>query len=314
MLGEKIKLYRESKNMTQVEIAESLGVKPATISKYESGALEPNIESLKRLAEIFNVSVDKLIKEDDFDISKINILEVLREQKNMKLKGNLYHNTQITFAYNTNHIEGSKLTEDQTRYIYETNTLLAEKNSITDLDDILETANHFKLVDYMLDIADKKLTENMIKDFHKILKEGTSDSRKDWFAAGDYKKLPNEVGGLKTTAPKNVEKDMKKLLEWYGDLKQVTINEIIEFHAKFEKIHPFQDGNGRVGRIIAFKECLKNNIVPFIILDKEKLFYYRGLNQYQTNKEKGYLIDTCLNAQDQYIKMIEYYLKGWGKG
>ena len=305
MLGEKIKLYRESKNMTQVEIAESLGVKPATISKYESGALEPNIESLKRLAEIFNVSVDELIKEDDFDISKINILEVLREQKNMKLKGNLYHNTQITFAYNTNHIEGSKLTEEQTRYIYETNTLLAEKDSITDLDDILETANHFKLVDYMLDMADKKLTENMIKDFHKILKEGTSDSRKDWFAAGDYKKLPNEVGGLKTTEPKNVEKDMKKLLEWYEDLKHVTINEIIEFHAKFEKIHPFQDGNGRVGRLIAFKECLKNNIVPFIIEDNLKLYYYRGLKEWNT--QKGYLIDTSLTAQDKYKTYLDYF-------
>lgn len=295
--------------MTQVEVAEALGVKPATVSKYESGALEPNIESLKKIAEIFDVSVDELIKEDNFDVSKINILEILREQKNMKLKGNLYHNTQITFAYNTNHIEGSKLTEDQTRYIYETNTLLTEKDSITDLDDILETANHFKLVDYMLDIADKTLTEKLIKEFHKILKEGTSDSRKDWFVVGDYKKLSNEVGGLKTTNPKNVERDMKKLLEWYESLNQITINEIIEFHAKFEKIHPFQDGNGRVGRIIAFKECLKNNIVPFIILDKDKLFYYRGLNQYQTNKEKVYLIDTCLNAQDQYKSMIEYYLR-----
>ncbi len=308
MLGEKIKSYRENKNMTQNEIADILGVKSATVSKYESGTLEPNIESLRKLAEIFEISVDELIKEENFDVSKINILEVLREQKNMNLKGNLYHNTQITFAYNTNHIEGSKLTEDQTRYIYETNTLLAEKDSITDLDDILETANHFKLVDYMLDIADQKLTEKMIKEFHKILKEGTSDSRKDWFVVGDYKKLANEVGGIKTTAPKNVETDMKKLLEWYENLKQVTINEIIEFHAKFEKIHPFQDGNGRVGRIIAFKECLKNNIVPFIILDKYKLFYYRGLNQYQTNKEKGYLIDTCLNAQDQYIEIIKYYI------
>ena len=308
MLGEKIKSYRENKNMTQNEIADILGVKSATVSKYESGTLEPNIESLRKLAEIFEISVDELIKEENFDVSKINILEVLREQKNMNLKGNLYHNTQITFAYNTNHIEGSKLTEDQTRYIYETNTLLAEKDSITDLDDILETANHFKLVDYMLDIADKKLTEKMIKEFHKILKEGTSDSRKDWFVVGDYKKLANEVGGIKTTAPKNVETDMKKLLEWYENLKQVTINEIIEFHAKFEKIHPFQDGNGRVGRIIAFKECLKNNIVPFIILDKYKLFYYRGLNQYQTNKEKGHLIDTCLNAQDQYIEIIKYYI------
>lgn len=226
----------------------------------------------------------------------------------MKLKGNLYHNTQIIFAYNTNHIEGSKLTEDQTRYIYETNALLTEKEEIINLDDIIETANHFKLVDYMLDVADKDLTEEMIKEFHKILKEGTSDSRKDWFAVCDYKKLTNEVGGLNTTAPKNVERDMKKLLDWYGNLEKVPINDIIEFHAKFEKIHPFQDGNGRTGRIIAFKECLKNNIIPFIILDKNKLFYYRGLYQYQTNKEKGYLIDTCLNAQDQYKKMIKYYL------
>lgn len=310
MLGKKIKLYRENKKMTQNEVAGILDVSPATISKYESDALEPNIESLKRLAELFEISVDELLNEEEkkFDISKINVLDILREQKSMKLKGNLYHNTQIIFAYNTNHIEGSKLTEDQTRYIYETNTLLAEKDTITDLDDVIETANHFKLVDYMLEIADKKLTERMIKEFHKILKEGTSDSRKDWFVVGDYKKLPNEVGGLKTTEPKNVERDMKKLLEWYENLKQVTINEIIEFHAKFEKIHPFQDGNGRVGRIIAFKECLKNNIVPFIILDKEKLFYYRGLNQYQTNKEKGYLIDTCLNAQDQYTEIIKYYI------
>ena len=308
MLGEKIKLYRENLNMTQNEIAEVLGVKSTTISKYESGILEPNIESLKKLSELFNVSIDELLKDDNFDVSKINILDILREQKNMKLKGNLYHNTQISFAYNTNHIEGSKLTEDQTRYIYETNTLLASKDTIIGIDDILETANHFKLVDYMLDIADKELTEKMIKEFHKILKEGTSDSIKEWFIVGDYKKLPNEVGGLKTTEPKNVERDMKKLLEWYNSINQITIKEIIEFHAKFKKIHPFQDGNGRIGRIIAFKECLKNNIVPFIILDNEKLFYYRGLNEYQSNKEKGYLIDTCLNAQDQYIEMIKYYM------
>lgn len=309
MLGEKIKLYRESKNMTQSDIADILEVSKATISKYESGILEPSIESVKKLARFFGISIDKLVKEDEFDVSKINILEVLREQKNMKLKGNLYHNTQIIFSYNTNHIEGSKLTEEQTRYIYETNTLVVEKESITDLDDILETSNHFKLVDYMLDVADINLTENMIKEFHKILKQGTSDGRKSWFVVGDYKKLANEVGGLETTDPKNVQKDMKKLLEWYGSLKQVTINEIIEFHAKFEKIHPFQGGNGRIGRIIAFKECLKNNIVPFIILDKDKLFYYRWLNKYQTSKEKGYLIDTCLNAQDQYSTMIEYFLK-----
>lgn len=310
MLGDKIKTYRELNKMTQNEIAEILEVSTATISKYESGLLEPNIESLKRLAQTFNITIDELIKDEEkFDISKVNILKTLREQKEIKLKGNLYSNTQITFAYNTNHIEGSTLTEDQTRYIYETNTLLTEKDSITDLDDVLETVNHFKLVDYMLDIADEKLTEEIIKKFHKILKEGTSDSRKDWFVVGDYKKLANEVGGLKTSDPKNVARDIKKLLEWYESLKEVTINEIIEFHAKFEKIHPFQDGNGRVGRIIAFKECLKFNIIPFIILDKDKLFYYRGLNQYQKNKEKGYLIDTCLNAQDQYCRMIEHFLR-----
>lgn len=307
MLGEKIKKYREEKKMTQMEVAEVLGVKPATISKYEAGALEPNIESLKKLAELFEVSVDKLLKEDEFDVSKINVLKVLREQKEMKLKGNLYHNTQIIFAYNTNHIEGSKLTEDQTRYIYETNTLLTKKESITNLDDIIETANHFKLVDYMLDVADKELTEEMIKEFHKILKEGTSDSRKDWFNVGDYKKLANEAGNMKTTLPKSVKKDMLKLMQWYNSLDKITIKEIIEFHVRFERIHPFQDGNGRVGRIIAFKECLKNNIVPFIILDKDKLFYYRGLKEYKN--EKGYLIDTCLNAQDQYSNLIKYFLE-----
>ena len=307
MLGEKIKKYREEKKMTQVEVADVLGVKPATISKYEAGTLEPNIESLKKLAELFEVSVDELLKEDEFDVSKINVLEVLREQKEMKLKGNLYHNTQIIFAYNTNHIEGSKLTEDQTRYIYETNTLLTEKETITNIDDIIETANHFKLVDYMLDAADKKLTEEMIKEFHKILKEGTSDSRKDWFNVGEYKKLANEAGNMKTTLPKNVQKDMVKLMQWYNSLEKITIKEIIEFHVRFERIHPFQDGNGRVGRIIAFKECLKNNIVPFIILDKDKLFYYRGLKEYKN--EKGYLIDTCLNAQDQYSNIIKYFLE-----
>ncbi len=311
MLGDKIKLYRENKKMTQNEVADILGVSSATISKYESGTLEPNIESLKRLAELFEISVDELLndEEDKFDISKINVLDILREQKEMKLKGNLYHNTQIIFAYNTNHIEGSKLTEDQTRYIFETNTIFFEGETVASVDDILETANHFKLVDYMLDNAKKNLTEDMIKEFHRILKEGTMDSRKDWFNVGEYKKLPNEAGSMKTTEPKYVQRDMTKLMEWYNSLKEITIKEIIEFHARFEKIHPFQDGNGRVGRIIIFKECLKNNIIPFIILDKDKVFYYRGLKEYQNKTEKGYLIDTCLNAQDQYTALIGYYLK-----
>ena len=309
MLGEKIKSYRESKKMTQKDIAEILEVEPGTISKYESGMIEPNIESIKRLAETFGITIDELLKNEDekFDISKIDILECLKEQKEMGLKGNLYHNTQVIFAYNTNHIEGSKLTEDQTRYIFETNTILFEEQTVASVDDILETANHFKLVDYMLDVAEEKLTEEMIKEFHKILKEGTSDSRKEWFNVGEYKKLANEAGNMQTSLPKNVAKDMAKLMEWYNSLEKITIKEIIEFHFRFEKIHPFQDGNGRVGRIIMFKECLKNNIVPFIILDKDKLFYYRGLKEYKS--EKGFLIDTCLNAQDQYINMIEYYLK-----
>lgn len=311
MLGDKIKLYRENKKMTQNDIADILDVSAATVSKYESGALEPGIESLKKLSELFEISVDELLndEEDKFDILKINVLEILREQKEMKLKGNLYHNTQIIFAYNTNHIEGSKLTEEQTRYIFETNTILFERETVVSVDDILESANHFKLVDYMLDIADEKLTEDIIKEFHKILKDGTMDSRKDWFNVGEYKKLANEAGNMKTSSPKQTPKDMQKLIEWYNSIAKVTIKDIIEFHARFEKIHPFQDGNGRVGRMIAFKECLKNNIIPFIILDKDKLFYYRGLKEYQNKTEKGYLIDTCLNAQDQYMSMIEYYLK-----
>lgn len=314
--GSKLKLYRENRKLTQKEVAEVLGVEPATVSKYESGALEPNIESLKCLAELFEVSLDELLSDENesanttnkFDITQVNVLEVLREQRTFNLKGNLYHNTQIIFAYNTNHIEGSKLSEEQTRHIYETNTVLFKEDTVANIDDIIETINHFKLVDYMLDVAEKSLSEKMIKEFHKILKEGTSDSKKDWFNVGEYKQLPNEVGGTKTTSPKLVAAQMKKLLEWYNALKEVTIKEIIEFHAKFEKIHPFQDGNGRIGRIIIFKECLKHNIIPFIILDNDKLFYYRGLKEYLENREKGYLIDTCLNAQDQYTAMIEYYL------
>ena len=238
-----------------------------------------------------------------------SILKILSEQRAMKLKGNLYHITQINFAYNTNHIEGNTLTEEQTRYIYETNTLVLEDGNVTTkVDDIIETSNHFKLVDYMLDVAEKLLTEDMIKEFHKIIKTGTSDERKSWFNVGDYKSLANEVGGNSTSNPKDVANDMQKLLAWYNSLEKVTFEDIVKFHSDFEKIHPFQDGNGRVGRIIMFKECLKNDIVPFVILDKDKLFYYRGLNEYQSGGEKGYLIDTCLNAQDQYKLLIDKFI------
>lgn len=308
-LGEKLRLYRERKNMTQREVAEYLELEPAAISKYESGTREPNIESLKRLSEIFEVSLDELLKdEEELDISKLNILEILREQKEMKLKGNLYHNTQIAFTYNSNHIEGSRLTEEQTRYIFETKSMLVEENTIIKVDDIIETTNHFKLIDYMIDVAEEPLTEDLIKEFHKILKTGTSDSQKEWFNVGNYKAVANEAGIIKTVAPKYVESHMKKLLEWYNSIEQIYVKDIIEFHARFEKIHPFQDGNGRIGRLIMFKECLKNNIIPIIILEKDRLFYYRGLREYQTNGEKGFLIDTCLNAQDQYECMIRNYL------
>lgn len=236
-----------------------------------------------------------------------NILDILREQKEMSLKGNLYHITQVYFAYNTNHIEGSTLTEEQTRYIYETNTLVLEDgNGYANVDDIIETANHFKLVDYMLDVADKLLTANMIKEFHRILKTGTSDERKSWFNVGVYKKLENEVAGQATTKPEDVENALVKLLDNYNSLSTVTFEDIVKFHKDFETIHPFQDGNGRVGRIIMFKECLKNNITPFIILDKDKMYYYRGLKQYDT--EKGYLVDTCLNAQDQYQTLVNKFI------
>ena len=238
-----------------------------------------------------------------------DIKKALIEQKNMNLSGNLYHKTQIDFAYNTNHIEGSTITPDETASIYDTGTILTSNDKVIVLKDATETKNHFTLFKYMLDTIDEKLSEDMIKKYHFILKDGTlTDSEKEWFNVGDYKKLANEAGNMKTSSPKQTPKDMKKLMEWYNSLDNVTINEIIEFHARFEKIHPFQDGNGRIGRIIAFKECLKNNIVPFVIMDKDKLFYYRGLKEYQNKTEKGYLIDTCLNAQDQYARMIEYYL------
>lgn len=235
------------------------------------------------------------------------ILDILREQKSMRLKGNLYHVTQVIFAYNTNHIEGSTLTEEQTRYIYETNTIFLENgNEQANVDDIIETVNHFKLVDYMLDVANNSLTANMIKEFHKILKTGTSDERKSWFNVGEYKKLENEVAGNKTTKPEDVEDAVNNLLEKYNLLNEITIETIIKFHKDFETIHPFQDGNGRVGRIIMFKECLKNNITPFIILDKYKMYYYRGLKEFE--KEEGYLIDTCLHAQDQYQVLVDKYI------
>lgn len=236
----------------------------------------------------------------------MKLLEILKEEKLHRLKGGIYHTTQIKLTYNTNRIEGSKLSEEQTRYIYETNTLFTKKNNeAANVDDIIETVNHFYCFDYMLKIAEKPLSETHIKAFHKILKSNTSNIRNDWFKIGEYKLKPNIVGGVETSKPSDVKKDIEKLLEDYEKKDIIKITDIIDFHYKFEKIHPFQDGNGRVGRLIMFKECLRHDIIPFIIEDEFKFFYYRGLSEYP--KMKGYLTDTCLSAQDNYIKLIKYF-------
>lgn len=234
----------------------------------------------------------------------ITLLDILKEQKASRYTGGIYHKTQIDLTYNSNHIEGSRLTHDQTRYIFETNTIGIE-NEVLNVDDVIETANHFRCIDMIIDNAKLILTEKFIKELHFILKNGTSDSRKDWFAVGDYKKFPNEVGGMETALPEEVADKMKTLLRMYDAKKEKTFEDILDFHVKFERIHPFQDGNGRVGRLLMFKECLKYNIVPFIIDESLKLFYYRGLKEW--NNEKGYLVDTCLTAQDRYKAYLDYF-------
>ena len=235
-----------------------------------------------------------------------NLLDTLKYEKNNKISGGIYHKLQVEFTYNSNHIEGNKLSEEQTRLIFETNTIgLDDDNSSLNIDDIIETLNHFQAIDKIIDLYDKDLTEEFIKNLHKMLKSGNSDSKKDWFNVGEYKAYPNEVGGYDTTLPEDVAHEMKKLLDSYEKREAKTIEDIIDFHYNFEKIHPFQDGNGRVGRLIILKECLKNNIVPFIIGEDLKFFYYRGLSNYK--KEKGFLVDTCLSAQDRFKTYLDYF-------
>jgi len=237
------------------------------------------------------------------------LLSYLQEEKSAKRKGGLYHKTQINLAYNSNRIEGSKLTEEQTRYIFETRTIGFKDQEAVPVDDIIETSNHFVAFDYLLDTIDAPLSNTLIKEFHRTLKIGTSDATKSWFGIGEWKKLPNEVGGTETTLPENVETDMDKLNEWYHSLPKIEFENILEYHYRFEKIHPFQDGNGRVGRLIMFCECLKNNIVPFIIDDNYKQFYYRGLKEFAN--VRGYLIDTCLSAQDIYKEWVKYFYRDY---
>lgn len=232
------------------------------------------------------------------------LLAVLRSEKAAKMPGGIYHKVQIELTYNSNHIEGSKLTHDQTRYIFETNTIGIGIGTLN-VDDIVETANHFKCIDIVIDNAGYALSERFIKQLHAVLKSGTSDSRKDWFAVGDYKRLPNEVGGQNTALPEEVSAKMRELLNDYNRSKEKSLEDIIDFHYRFERIHPFQDGNGRVGRLILFKECLRNNLVPFIIDEELKMFYYRGLHEWK--HERGYLRDTCLSAQDKFKAYLDYF-------
>lgn len=243
--------------------------------------------------------------EKNDNLHKQNLLNILREQKTMKMKGSIYHKTQIDLTYNSNHIEGSRLTHEQTRYIFETNTIGVTTDETLNVDDIIETINHFRCIDLIIDKAEEPLSEELIKTLHGILKSETSDSRKDWFAVGEYKRLPNEVGGEQTCDPERVQESMRQLLEYYNAKQQHTLKDILDLHVRFEKIHPFQDGNGRVGRLIMFKECLHNGIVPFIITDELKMFYYRGLREW--GHIDDFLTDTCLTAQDQYKATLNYF-------
>ena len=238
-----------------------------------------------------------------------DIKKALIEQKRINLSGNLYYKTQVDFAYNTNHIEGSTITSDETASINDTGTILTSTDKIIVLKDATETRNHFTLFKYMLDTIDNVLNEEMIKKYHFILKEGTlTDEEREWFNVGDYKKLKNYVGSIETTLPNDVENDMKNLLNWYNRIESKVLEDIIEFHVRFEKIHPFQDGNGRVGRMIMFRECLVNDIMPFYIEDRNKDFYIRGIKEYQLNNDRGYLIDTIKNSQDNYEKLVNFFL------
>ena len=291
------------KYVSVAQIAKKWGVSERTVRNY---CAEGKIPEAFLTGKTWNIPEDaqrpdRINKKSD---EPETLLDVLRIEKASGTKGGIYHKVQIELTYNSNHMEGSRLTHDQTRYIYETNTIGVEAGTVN-VDDIVETANHFRCIDLVIDSAGQMLSEPFIKTLHRTLKSGTSDSRKDWFAVGEYKKIPNEVGGRDTTAPEEVPTEMKQLLASYNRKPDKTLEDLIAFHVAFESIHPFQDGNGRVGRLILFKECLKNDIVPFIIDEDLKLFYYRGLHEWNT--EQGYLIDTCLSAQDKFKKYLDYF-------
>ena len=289
--------------LSVAQMAKKWGISERSVRKY---CAENKIPGAFMTGKTWNIpeNAEKPERKNKKSDKPKNLLERLRAEKSSQIKGGIYHKIQIELTYNSNHIEGSKLSRDQTRYIFETNTIGPENDALN-VDDIIETANHFKCIDMTIDNAKYKLTEKFIKELHFALKSGTTDSRKDRFNVGEYKKLPNEAGGQETASPETVEQKIKELLKSYNQKSGHTLEEIIDFHYQFETLHPFQDGNGRVGRLIMFKECLKNNIVPFIIDDDLKMFYYRGLSEW--NNEKGYLIDTCLSAQDKFKMYLDYF-------
>ena len=286
------------KGLTKTALAEELGISSRTIAKIGRGEKIAD-RVLGRIAALLDCRTEELYRR----VSDNVLLQMLRDEKNIRMSGGLYHELQIRMTYNSNHIEGSRLSEDQTRQIFETNTVdIGEGVSV---DDIVETVNHFRDIDYAIDHAEEPLTEEIIKELHHILKQGTKDSTLSWFAVGEYKKRANTVGDMATAKPKEVSARMQTLLSRYEALDTISIEDIIEFHYNFERIHPFQDGNGRVGRLIALKECLRYGIVPFIIEDSKKMYYYRGLSKWKT--EKGYLLDTCLDGQDTFKKLMALF-------
>ena len=286
----------KEKGIGKSELSEKLGLSSRTVAKIAKGE-KLSRQSIQKIAAFLKTAPELLVKE----ISPNKILQLLRDEKEIGLSGGLYHELQIRIAYNSNHIEGSKLSEAQTRLIFETATI--DVGDGIPVDDILETVHHFRAIDYVIEIAEEELSEEIIKNLHYILKHDTKDSLLSWFAVGDYKKRANVVGGRETVKPASVPAQMQALLSRYNSKEKVTINEIIAFHAEFEQIHPFQDGNGRVGRLIALKECLRHNIIPFIIEDSKKNYYYRGLSEWQN--EKGFLTDTCLDGQDTFKQLLD---------
>ena len=289
--------------LSVIETAKKWGVSERTVRNYCAAGKIPGA-LLKGKTWLLPETAQRPERSNKKNDLPQTLADFLRAEKAGRIKGGIYHRVQIDLTYNSNHIEGSRLTHDQTRFIYETNTVGME-NGVLNVDDIVETANHFKCIDLVIDNVNRSRSEAFVKLLHQTLKSGTSDARKDWFAVGDYKKLPNEVGGMETTPPEQVGNEMRALLDAYHAQQNKTLEDLIAFHVAFERIHPFQDGNGRVGRLLLFKECLRWGVVPFIIDDSLKLFYYRGLREW--TREPGYLLDTCLTAQDRFKKILDYF-------